>query len=253
VFDIRSAAAKYYDANPRNPDDIPFYRSRIRGPQSSVLELGCGTGRVLLPLARECAYIHGLDSSEAMLALCREKLRAAAIGPARAAVESADISAFSLGRRFDLVIAPFRVLQNVETDAQIDGVFDSVRAHLAPGGRCILNVFRPFRDAEGMRTQWIAGEALQWKTEFGRGKLLCYDRRPRMDAERRILYPELIYRYYEGERLVDEAVLKITMRYWYPDEFRDLFRRHGLRITGEWGGYGGETYGEGPELVLEAQ
>lgn len=253
VFDIRTAAAKYYDANPAAPKDVPFYQARLAGPESRVLELGCGTGRVLLPLAQRCRFISGLDISETMLELCREKLRAARLGPDRALVRTADISAFSLERKFDLVIAPFRVLQNLETDAQVDGLLDCVRAHLAPGGRCILNVFRPFRDAEGMRTQWCAGEALQWQTGFGAGKLLCYDRRPRMDADRRVLYPELIYRYYERDKLVDEALLKISMRYWYADEFRDLFRLHGYEITGEWGGYAGEAYGEGPELVLEAR
>ncbi len=251
MFDIRTAAAKYYDANPAAPKDLPFYQSRLGGPRSTILELGCGTGRVLLPLAQSCAYIYGIDVSETMLELCREKLRAAGVGEDRAAVHAADICAFSLERKFDLVIAPFRVLQNLETDAQVDGLLDCVRAQLAPGGRCILNVFRPIRDAEAMRAQWCAGEALQWQTEFGSGRLACYDRRPRMDAERRVLYPELVYRYYEGERLVDEALLKISMRYWYPDEFKDLLRSRGFEITGQWGGYAGEVYGEGPELVLE--
>jgi len=103
-----------------------------------------------------------------------------------------------------------------------------------------------------MRSEWVRdGEILQWETRFGSGRLTCSDRRLRMDAGRRLLYPELVYRYYEGQQLIDEAELKISMRYWYPDEFKELLNSRGFEITGEWGGYAGEKYGAGPELVLE--
>ncbi len=62
-------------------------------------------------------------------------------------------------------------------------------------------------------------------------------------------YPELIYRFYQGEQLVEETVLSIAMRCYYPEEFLALIECHGFRITGKWGGYAGEVYGEGGELV----
>jgi len=49
--DIRAEAAQYYDANPTIPDDRAFYTARLPSVDAAVLELGCGTGRVLLPLA----------------------------------------------------------------------------------------------------------------------------------------------------------------------------------------------------------
>ena len=68
----------------------------------------------------------------------------------------------------------------------------------------------------------------------------------------------LLARFEEGTRLVktcqaklEEAELKISMRYWYPDEFKQLLRSQRFEITGAWGGYAGEVYGAGPELVLE--
>src|SRR2546426_2885300 len=117
--DIRAQAAKYYDLNPEAPDDIPFYKSLIPSPEVCMLELGCGTGRVLLPLAEVCGYIHGLDISEAMAASCSEKLKAAGIHATKAQVEVGDITNFDLGRMFDFMLAPYRVLQNVETDTAV--------------------------------------------------------------------------------------------------------------------------------------
>ena len=72
--DIRENAARYYDLSPENPDDIPLYEQKIPSPEARILELGCGTGRVLVPLSEKCGYILGVDISEAMLSVCRQKL-----------------------------------------------------------------------------------------------------------------------------------------------------------------------------------
>ena len=61
--DIRAETAQYYDTNPAIPDDIAFYKARLPSSDASVLELGCGTGRVLHPLAASCGFIYGIDWS----------------------------------------------------------------------------------------------------------------------------------------------------------------------------------------------
>ena len=74
------------------------------------------------------------------------------------------------------------------------------------------------------------------------------ERIPAPDAQ---LYPELVYRQYEGEVLTDETVLRIAMRCYYPEEFAQLIRSHGFKSVARWGGYAGEPYEEGPELVIQ--
>ena len=251
-IDIRAEAAKYYDKNPNTPHGIPFYLERIPSPDATVLELGCGTGRVTLPLIPYCRYFHGIDLSPAMILICREKLANAGVPPQRAQVEVGDITDFDLNRPFDLIIAPFRVLQNLETDGEVDGLFRCIRGHLAPGGSCILNVFRPYLHAEDLRQKWVREqEKMEWEVPVEAGRLTCYDRRPRMDPEKLVLFPELIYRQYEGEALKEESTLKLVMRCYYPDTFERLILDHGFALLNRWGGYGGEAYGEGPELVIE--
>jgi SAM-dependent methyltransferase len=93
--DIRAEAAQYYDVNPTIPDDIAFYQARLPSSDAVVLELGCGTGRVLLPLAAMCGFVHGIDRSQAMLARCQQKLQAAEIPPSKAQVELGDITDFA--------------------------------------------------------------------------------------------------------------------------------------------------------------
>ncbi|MEM6756660.1 MAG: class I SAM-dependent methyltransferase, partial [Planctomycetota bacterium] len=109
--DPRHDVAHFYDLLAAAPDDLAFYRGLIHSPDARVLELGCGTGRVLAPLADDCAYIHGIDHSESMLTFCRQRLANRGTGPDRAQVDQADVADFSLGQTFDLVTAPFRVFQ----------------------------------------------------------------------------------------------------------------------------------------------
>jgi SAM-dependent methyltransferase len=251
-IDIRAEVAKHYDSNPAVPNDVPFYLGFISSARATVLELGCGTGRVALPLIPHCAAYQGLDISPAMLAIFHHKLADAHVSPSRARADEGDITGFHLGRRFDLLIAPFRVLQNLETDAQVDGLFSCIHEHLAPGGTCVLNVFRPNRDPDGLRQHWVSQEEeLVWEVPIAGGRLACYDKRARMDPDKLVLYPEHTYRLYEGDALKEEVVWRLTMRCYYPDTFDQLVRLHGFRVVNRWGGYAGEAYGEGPELVIQ--
>jgi len=251
-IDLRADSAWYYDLNPNPIDDVPFYVERLPGSGARVLELGCGTGRVSIPLAQKCEFLHGLDMSTAMLELCRAKIAQAGLASERIVVGQADITDFDLGARFDLIIAPYRVIQNLESDEQLVGLFRCIRAHLASRGRCILNVFLPNRPRDELIRDWVtSGESFAWEVERGGQRMTCHDVRPRLTEDPLVLYPELIYRRYRGDALVDEVVLPIPMRCFYPDEFLDRIRSAGFSITGTWGGYAGEPYGEGPELVVE--
>jgi hypothetical protein len=187
-----------------------------------------------------------------MLQICRTKLASAGVPAERATVSRADITAFALGDRFDFIIAPFRVMQNLETDEQLDGLFRCVRTHLAPRGRCILNAFDPNGDRESIRTQWVKDEEhLAWEVRTDRDRVTCHDIRSRIDGDHLILYPKLVYRRFEGNAVVEEAILEIPMRCHYPDDLLSRIEAAGFRVTGTWGGYSEEEYGRGGELVVE--
>jgi len=72
-----------------------------------------------------------------------------------------------------------------------------------------------------------------------------------MDRDNLVLYPELIYRSYEGDILKNETVLSIVMRCYYPGQLERLVTDHGFKTLGRWGGYAGEAFGEGPELIIQ--
>ena len=123
-------------------DDIPFYIDEARSAGGSVLELGCGTGRVAIPIAQAGIEIVGLDSSPAMLEVARRKAEKASGARGLRLVE-ADMRDFSLNEVFDLVIIPFRGFYSLHSVEDQVRTLANVRGHLAPGGKLAFNIFVP--------------------------------------------------------------------------------------------------------------
>jgi SAM-dependent methyltransferase len=246
--DPRAGSSRYYDLAEHPFGDVPFYLARVREGMS-VLELGCGTGRVLVPLAGKCREIVGVDYSQDMIDRCREKIESLENASARVG----DITKLRLSHTFDLIVAPFRVLQALESKVEIDGLFEVIALHLNPSGSCILNVFRLNEARQQMLARWgDPGEIPAWERTLPDGSVVVHtEKKQRMDKVNLVLYPEMIYRTYRDGVLVHEFVQNIKMKCYGPDEFRALVTSHGFEIVSEWGGYAGETYGIGPELVLE--
>lgn len=121
-------------------EDIPFYVAEAATARS-VLELGCGAGRIAIPIAQSGIDIVGIDSSRAMLTRAQRKATAAAAD--RFTPIHADMRDFTLARKFDLIIIPFRgFLSLLSAEDQIRAL-NAIKLHLSPGGRLILDIFVP--------------------------------------------------------------------------------------------------------------
>src|SRR5262249_16400485 len=144
--DQTDSAAEFYDhvVPYRERGDIDFYVNEAQKSGGPLLEIGCGTGRVRVPIAAAGVEAVGLELSSRMLLLCREKL---ALEPpdVRCRVEliQGDMRQFDLGRQFPLITIPFRPLQLLVTVDDQLSCLETVRRHLVTGGKLILDVFNP--------------------------------------------------------------------------------------------------------------
>src|SRR5205809_612339 len=105
-YDEYAFVAELYDSVVpyRDRQDVAFFVDAAKTAGGRVLEVGCGTGRVLIPTARAGVGITGLDLSEHMLAVCRERLAHDDAGVrSRVQLTFGDMRAFDLGQRFALV------------------------------------------------------------------------------------------------------------------------------------------------------
>jgi SAM-dependent methyltransferase len=121
-------------------EDLPFWVELARGAGGPVLEVGCGTGRVHLPLLEAGVDADGLDLLPAMLDELRRKAALRGLSPR---VHEADMRDFTLPRRYALVVVPFRAfLHNLTTADQL-ATLRACRQHLETGGRLVVDLFYP--------------------------------------------------------------------------------------------------------------
>jgi SAM-dependent methyltransferase len=117
-----------------------FYTEEARRLGAPVLELACGTGQLLLPIARAGLRVVGLDLSPAMLSTARDRLREAS---APAEVVQGDMRTFELGESFALIFVARNSLLHLHSTEDLLACFRTVRRHLRPGGAFIFDIFNP--------------------------------------------------------------------------------------------------------------
>jgi SAM-dependent methyltransferase len=123
--------ALYHAHHTRHPEDIPFWLELAREQGGPVLELGCGTGRVLIPLAQVCPAIFGLDNDPEMLAFLNQSLTP--IMRKRVKVWLSDLASFHLAARFTLITLPCNTISIISREKR-QKTLARVYHHLQPGG-----------------------------------------------------------------------------------------------------------------------
>jgi SAM-dependent methyltransferase len=119
---------------------VAFYRRQVSRYGEPVLELGCGSGRLLIPLAEDGTTITGIDLAPAMIELAHKKAASRGI---ELSIVSADMRNFDLSKRFKLVLLPANAMMHLVARADIEGCLACVSRHLSDGGRFVLEVFNP--------------------------------------------------------------------------------------------------------------
>lgn len=217
-------AARYYDAVYETASaarkDAAFYESLAVETGGPVLELGCGTGRVLLPIAAHGLECAGLDASAAMIAQCRAKPGGAALTLAEGRMEAFDFGP----RKFALILAAFRVFQHLDTVEQQLACLARVRAHLAPGGAFAFDVFNPIPDYMVRETE----PELLGETFLHEGRETKRYISMTRDRFRQLVHVAM--RYVESREAGPplETVVRFTMRWFWRYELEHLLYRAGF-------------------------
>jgi SAM-dependent methyltransferase len=216
--------------------DLPFWVDLARGAGGPVLELGCGTGRVHLPLLRAGVDVDGLDLHPGFLEVLRKKAADAAVTPR---VFQGDMRDFTMPRRYALVIVPFRTfLLNLTTEDQLR-TLRCCREHLESGGRLVVDLFHP-----SFEILVAPGGPWTLEKEFAHpqtGRPLAIWSRRTVDRVGQVLHAEMELR----ETDPDGAPLAVhrqivDLRWIYKAEMELLLRVAGFNRWEIHGGFAGE-------------
>jgi SAM-dependent methyltransferase len=249
--------AEYYDYLPvtANRLDVEFHLDLARAHGGPILELGCGTGRILLPLARAGYEIVGLDLSEPMLTRCFVKLEAEP--PAvrhRVELTRGDMTNFDLGRSFRLILIPFRPFQHLLSVERQLACLRSVHGHLEPAGKLVVDFFQT--DARRMHDPACLREGAphpEVTLPDGR-RVKLTERTAAFHRAEQSNDVELIYNITHPDGHTERLVMAFTVRYFFRYEVEHLLARCGFRVVGLYGDFGGSPLGDdSPEMIFVAE
>jgi SAM-dependent methyltransferase len=231
------ADADFYDRLVCDDDssvEVAFYAS-MAGPASAMtLELGCGTGRLTLPLAETGHRLTGIDNSSAMLAVARRKARGA---PKVSAFVLADVRSFALRSRFQLIMFAQNSLGHLHTLGDLLACLRCVRAHLADDGLFVIDIFNPFAHPLA-----IAPQAQSYIGSYvdKNGSRVAVTETSRYDAAAQI--QERVWRHASTDGR--ETVINFCTRVFFPQELEALLRRSGFSIRAKYGSFAKEPFAE---------
>jgi SAM-dependent methyltransferase len=189
--------------------------------RGAALELGIGTGRIALPLARRGVRVHGIDLSEAMVARLRAKPGAERIG-----VTIGNFATATVDGRFSVAYLVFNTIMNLTTQDEQVACFRNVAAHLEPGGCFVIEVgvpsLRRLPPGETVRAFQVSASRLGFD-EFD------------------VATQGLVSHHY---RVVDGRleVNSVPFRYVWPSELDLMARLAGMRLRERWSGWRGEPF-----------
>ena len=225
--------ARFYDLDFGDLDaDLPMFQQFAVRCGSPILELGCGTGRVLLPLARQGFQVTGVDISPEMLDLARHRIAAESLAE-RVTLVQQDMRELDLDDRFNLAFAAVNTFMHMHsTDDQL-AALGRIRHHLNPGGLLLLDLFNPdlarLLDFRGQ----LALEKVM--TDPDTGHPLMRFHTEKVDLAQQIISVTFIVDEIDAEGQVQRTLFPFSVRYLFRHELELLLRHAGFEVEAIYG------------------
>lgn len=241
--------AYYYDLTHGDlTEDVPFVLKLARQLGGPALELGCGSGRLLLPLAQAGLSVTGLDNSAAMLARARQKLAQADTAVQnRVQLVAGDMTDFALDGRFALTLIPYNTFLHLD-GAQALATLRCARNHLQADGRLLIDLANPFAMADTPPDTLLSLE--NCLTDPATGDTILHFAANRLDTVEQILHITWVYDRSPAGGPVQRVVAQADYHYRYPHQMELLLREAGFPYFSLWGDYEEVPFAEDSARML---
>jgi SAM-dependent methyltransferase len=241
------ALARFYDWEHADYDvDVPIYLDFARQTGGPILEVACGSGRLMAPLLESGERVVGIDSSGPMLDRARHVLGQARL-MSRAALHQGDVRQFDLGEQFALVIYGLDSFGLLDTiDDQI-AALRSIRRHLAPGGLLIVDV----SNGNGRGAEPTDELVLQYEGRHpATGLPLSKWTARSTDHGQQVDHYTYFYDEADEDRIVRRMTVRLNLRYFGRFELELLLIQAGLVPQTFYGSYDLAPYAAGGERLI---
>jgi putative hydrolase of the HAD superfamily len=236
ALDIYRDFAEFYDIYVGDRlDDLSFYLDYAEPIDGPVLEIGAGSGRLTIPIARAGVPVVAVDVSESMLARLRSHLQKET-EPVRERIRivAADMCDLDLGEAFDLIIVPFYAFNYLLTPEAQNRALERLEAHLSPAGRLLIDVFVPLRRVANCPPEPVLKVD---RMDLRTGKEVRGWNVYSMDTERQIESRRHQFEVMRRDGTVVRKEFTTRRRYSFRTELDALFATRGLSVDDVFGGY----------------
>jgi SAM-dependent methyltransferase len=239
--------ARYYDADHASfSEDVPFYRELARRTGGRVLEAMCGSGRLLLPLARAGLRLSGIDSSALMLALARERLAANDLLD-RVVLHEGDVGAGLPAGPFDLAVVALNSFMHLLSSADQLAALKHLHAALTPAGLLALDLFNPAaRSLDRLDGELVLDRTFAMPDGAQVQKFVVQ----RADVAHQLNHVTFIYDELRADGQVRRMTHSFELRWLHRYELEHLLARAGFAVEAVYGSYDLDEYSATSELML---
>ena len=235
--------------------DIDFFIEYSKKASGRTLELGCGTGRILIPTAASGCEITGLDHSAFMLSKCQEKLDKQPEEVQKLArLVQGDMTGYDTGEIYSLVTIPLRTFQHLILVEEQQACLDCVSKHLAPDGLLVIDIYNPklpkLHDPKYLAEEEDTGDLeLPGGRTFRRNmRIVTYHRDQQYNDM------EFIYYVTHADGRMERLVQAFPFRYFFRYEFEHLLALCGFRVVDLFGDCDKSAFtNDSPEMIFVAE
>lgn len=228
--------AEFYDVLHKNAHDAQQYIKIWQEKKGEILELGSGTGRITIPLAKAGANIWGIELGQEMIDICRNKVQKEDEETLdRMHIIKGDMTNFKLDKKFDMIIAPCNVMNHLTHSEMVNDSLSCVREHLSEDGIFIFDNSMP--DLKFM----VESNGMEEVFEIDnpeKGVKYIDKFTARYDFVNNIEEDHIVLEEYKDGELLRTAEANEKLAFYLPREVRSMLRYNGFEIVEEWGCFG---------------
>ncbi|MHA2008792.1 MAG: class I SAM-dependent methyltransferase [Promethearchaeota archaeon] len=240
--------AEYYDFDAIFKEDIPFYLKYAEQTGGPILELACGTGRILLPFAKAGYNIYGIDLSENMLAVAKKKVTEQGLDDLVFLINTSMVNFNLEEKSFALAFIAVRSFMHLYSQNDQLSCLESIIRHLRPGGLLIIDIYSPNLE---MLTQTPNSEFNERSYVLPNGHRV--NRKNRFicnDLLNQINKAELCFEEFDIQgKLIRTKIVPMDTRYTFRFEKQLLLEKVGFEVLSVFSDYRKQKYNGTGEII----
>jgi cyclopropane fatty-acyl-phospholipid synthase-like methyltransferase len=243
--------APFYDIeHDRFNEDLDMYRNFAELSGGKILELACGSGRVLLPFVEEGYELTGVDSSEKMLEIAQQRLQEKGLAGHCQLIKQ-DMRTLQLGQKYRLAIIALGSFGHITTRKAQQSTLAAIRAHLSPGATLLLDI----SNADARYMEDLSGQVLHQGTwPLQDGYYYTHFVSPAASSERHLLELTHFYERHQQGGPVERTVITTHLYLFEHVEVELLLEQAGFVVKDVYGDYDLGSFGlESSRMICVAE